>query len=113
MDYMTEQLETFQDAIAGGLLIRKRSGSKKGPTKEKQEWFNFAEYTDSDTKGKIKQTWTHVTMDGRTLKRLNYFTSANDGQNPIELLPNQERAVAHDRINAFLGARSRTAKGRR
>ena len=42
----------------------------------------------------LKQIWKHARIDGRTLKRLNYF---DDNVSPLKL------TIARKRINEFLG----------
>ena len=82
------ELQTFQDVIAGGVLIRKKSKT----TDEKV--FDFAVYSEE---GKLKQLWTHASIDGRSLKRLNHFDHCSP------LTQNITKNIKRKRINEVLG----------
>lgn len=110
----SKQKERLQDVLAGGWLIRPLTEDEKHLDIWTQGWLNFEnEYTEKYTNRVVTvQPWTHVTMDDRTLRRLQHFAKVNYN-NTIGLLPIQDQKVAQQRINTILGkTNGKTKKNR-
>jgi len=85
---MEEDLEVLKGVIAGGWLICE--GSPKTVLKEKK--WNFAELVTYGGTKQLREHWTHVTMDDRTLRRTMHFIKVNDKRSQRQSVNKQMQA---------------------